>query len=193
MIRRVLFSVVIVGVTSTPMAFAESDESSGQLSAGISMGVADGKIKGVPGTDHEGYFGITGRYQLNNGILFDLGYFISGDHEAEDAFGTEVDVDALSGQIGYAYEFAENLQVYGRVGLVNYSLEVYQLRASGTSVSNVVVGERKVVDDKGTSGAYGLGVDYFVGDRASIGASYQYFDLDAHSIDYYGLNASLLF
>ena len=186
------FSAALIGTMASPVMAADIN-TDGHFVVGGSVGIAQSDFDVLDSSDDEPLFEVFSRYQLDNGFALDFSYIYMGNHENEDAYGTEVDVSGYTLQVGYFWQVSDLITLSAKGGSFFWDTQAYRLVGSGSGLNDIVVSEQKVYDETGTDFTYGIGIDFNVAEHVSVGGNIQHYDMDDNAMNAYTVNAAYHF
>lgn len=178
---QTLITTGMIGLSS--VAIAEPT-----YSGSLIIGGGNPDFKGVD-ADSDIYFEFLGRAKFENGFAVDLSYVDFGENSVDEAiFKSTIEVNGFSLQGAYFYDITEKFDIYARAGFYMWNSEV---KTKSLDSSFIITDSKS--DDNGTDITYGIGADYHLNEKISLGGVLQNYIIDDGSMLAAGVSASYSF
>lgn len=164
---------ILLGVTAIP-AMANDGFFSGE----ILLGKTDQEVgNNIGGEGDDNSFGIRGAYNLNKYIGFELSYIDHGETDDKfiDGFGDTINdkISLTAFNLGAkgVLPFENGFSLHARLGLSFWDAELEE-------TNSAVPGETFKGDDSGNDLYYGIGAQYTINSKFTIGVEYTLFEYE---------------
>jgi len=160
----------LLGLSALPALASE-----GFFSGEILLGKTDQELKsdfggrGTGGDDTS--FGIRGAYNLNKNVAFELGYMNHGETDDTyismfgDTINDKISSTAFNLGVKGVIPFESSFSIHARLGLSFWDVELEE-------TNSAFPGETFEGDDSGNDLYYGIGAQYAINEKFTIGAEY---------------------